>query len=215
MPFPQFISFPLEIQSLILESCLPNDRVCLRLTWFFSLILRVVEQELMLSSKSLYELSLFTKMSSLEKTDAGPLCGKDDCQISRWQHRMECHKASYEAVCKRNAENGRSTPEMKRKCRTRWAAHHCECYTRHTKLHRRIKSWMPSNLNYCGECEKFTKRKKQHNGRCKSIENSRSRRLLISERLPWSSKTPQVRREILDAHLSRRSFWTQNLEEVV
>jgi hypothetical protein len=22
-------------------------------------------------------------------------------------------------------------------------------------------------MNYCGECEMFTKRKKQHNGRCK------------------------------------------------
>ena len=169
----------------------------------------------MVSSKSLYDLTSSIKTVSLEETDAGPLCGKDDCQILRWQHRMECHKASYEAVCKRNTESGRTTPEMKQKCRTRWASHHCECYTRHTKLHRRIKCWMPRNLNYCGECEKFTKRKKQHNGRCKSSGTIRLRGLLMSERLPWSPENPQVRREILDAHLSRRSFWTQNLEEVV
>jgi len=117
------------------------------------------------SSKALYNLSPSKEIVPLENTDIGPLCGRDN-SIPRWQHRNECHKASYEAVCKRNAENGRSTPEMKRKCRTNWSSHHCECYTRQTRLHRRLKSWMPRNLNYCGECEMFTKRKKQHNGRC-------------------------------------------------
>lgn len=34
MSFPQFASFPAEIQSMILESCPPNDQTCLRLTWY-------------------------------------------------------------------------------------------------------------------------------------------------------------------------------------
>jgi hypothetical protein len=120
------------------------------------------------SSKALYKLSPSKEIVSLENTDDGPLCGKDD-SLPRWSHRNECHKASYEAVCKRNAKLGRSTPEMKRKCRTRWSSSHCECYTKHMRLHRRIKSFMPRSLHYCGECEMFTKRKKQHNGRCKLV----------------------------------------------
>lgn len=127
----------------------------------------------------MYSLSTSKEVVSLENTDAGTLCGKDD-PIHRWSHRNECHKASYEAVCRRNAELGRSTPDMKKKCRTRWSSNHCECYTRHTRLHRRIKSWMPRSLHYCGECEMFTKRKKQHNGRCKSTFKVLER-LLTSE----------------------------------
>jgi hypothetical protein len=133
---------------------------------FFPRIISRQFHPLKLSSKSLYGLSPSKEIVSLDNTDIGPLCGKDN-SLPRWQHRNECHKASYEAVCKRNAERGHSTPEMKRKCRTSWSSHHCECYTRQMRLHRRLKPWMPRNLNYCGECERFTKRKKQHNGRCK------------------------------------------------
>ena len=86
---------------------------------------------------------------------------------SRWRHRQECHKLSYETIKARNEQLGKSTPEMKKKCRTRWSSHHCECYTRRTKLHYRLSSWMPKGLNYCGTCAKFTKRKRSHNGRCK------------------------------------------------
>jgi len=116
------------------------------------------------SSKTMYDISPTKDIVSLENTDVGPFCGTDG--LPRWSHKMECHKASYEAACKRNAELGRSTPEMKKKCRTGWSSKHCECYTRHMRLHRRIKSWMPRNLHYCGTCEMFTERKKQHNGRC-------------------------------------------------
>jgi len=131
------------------------------------------------SSKAMYNLSPSKEVVSLENTDIGPLCGKDN-SIPRWPHRHECHKASYEAICKRNAKLGRSTPEMKRKCRTGWSSNHCECYSRQMRLHRRIKSWMPSSLHYCGECEMFTKRKKQHNGRCK-FRVDLFKRLLISK----------------------------------
>jgi hypothetical protein len=132
------------------------------------------------SSKSLYNLSLSKEVVPLENVDVGALCGKDD-NVPRWQHRNECHKASYEAFCKMNAELGRSTSAMNRKCRTRWSSSHCECYTRNMRLHRRLKSWMPRNLNYCGECEMFTKRKKQHNGRCESYYLKGLERFLTAE----------------------------------
>jgi hypothetical protein len=31
----------------------------------------------------------------------------------------------------------------------------------------RLKPWMPKGLSYCWKCAKFTKRKRQHKGRCK------------------------------------------------
>jgi hypothetical protein len=31
--FPQFTTFPAEIQALVMTQCLPNDLICLRLTW--------------------------------------------------------------------------------------------------------------------------------------------------------------------------------------
>ncbi|PMD47457.1 hypothetical protein L207DRAFT_506463 [Hyaloscypha variabilis F] len=113
----------------------------------------------------IYNFSPSKDIISLENTDVGPFCGKED-SAHRWTHRMECHKASYEAACKRNSERGRSTPEMKKKCRTGWSSGHCECYTRHMRLHRRLNSWMPENFRYCGRCGMFTKRKKQNNNRC-------------------------------------------------
>ncbi len=154
-------------------------------------------------SKTMYDISPTKDIVSLENTDVGPFCGTDG--LPRWSHRMECHKASYEAACKRNAELGRSTPEMKKKCRTGWSSKHCECYTRHMRLHRRIKSWMPRNLHYCGTCEMFTERKKQHNGRCElfyvkvwSLANWR--------RLSRPTKTTHIRGSLLDTHFQGRCF---------
>jgi hypothetical protein len=127
----------------------------------------------------MYNISLSKEIVSLESTDIGPLCGQDDT-VQRWVHRHQCHKASYEAICKYNAKFGRSTPEMKKKCRTSWSSYHCECYTRHKRLHWRLKSWMPQSLRYCGTCEMFTKRKKQHNGRCK-LPFEVAERMLMTE----------------------------------
>ncbi|KAL2061902.1 hypothetical protein VTL71DRAFT_7280 [Oculimacula yallundae] len=154
MTFSLFTSFPPEIQGLVVEACPPNDQICLRLT-----------------CKTLYYSRLSNDPISLSTTDVGTdaYCGKLTAHLdwsSRWTHRQECHKLTYEAVCARNKQLGRSTPEMKRKCRTRYSSHHCECYSRRMRLHLRLKSWMPKGLNYCGTCEKFTKRKKSHNGRC-------------------------------------------------
>ncbi|KUJ17036.1 uncharacterized protein LY89DRAFT_685011 [Mollisia scopiformis] len=153
MSFPQFTAFPPEMHSLILDSCTPNDLVCLRLT-----------------CKYLYDLAPSKKEPiSLESTDTGPLCQCKDATKdwqSRWTHRRDCHKLSYEAAHKRNQALGRSTPEMKAKCRTSYGSDHCECFTRRSRLHFRLKSWMPSGMNYCGHCERFTVRKRGHNGRC-------------------------------------------------
>lgn len=122
-------------------------------------------------SKSLYYTPSAKTPISLETIDLGSevLCGQTSPSSdwsSRWRHRQECHKLSYEAIKARNKQSGKSTPEMRKKCRTRWSSHHCECYTRRTKLHYRLSSWMPKGLNYCGTCAKFTKRKRSHNGRC-------------------------------------------------
>lgn len=121
-------------------------------------------------SKSLYYSSSDKTPISLETTDfdSETLCGEPTTSLDwtgRWKHRQECHKLSYEAVCTRNKQLGRSTPEMK-KCRTGWSSHHCECFTRRMRLHFRLASWMPKGLNYCGTCAKFTRRKKSHHGRC-------------------------------------------------
>ena len=124
------------------------------------------EALLITPSKMMYNFSPSKEIISLENTDVGPLCGNVDT-LHTWTHRMECHKASYEAVCKRNAELGRSTPEMKRKCRSGWSSSHCQCYTKHLRLHWRLKPWMPESFRYCGRCGMFTKRRKQHNNRCK------------------------------------------------
>ncbi|KAH6717022.1 hypothetical protein DL95DRAFT_450980 [Leptodontidium sp. 2 PMI_412] len=153
MSFHLFTSFPPEIQGLIVEACPPNDQICLRLT-----------------CKSLYYTPVPKTAISLETTDLGTssLCGKTTSSdwTSRWTHRQKCHKLSYDAICARNKQLGKPTPEMKKKCRTRWSSHHCECFTRRMRLHLRLKSWMPRGLNYCGTCAKFTKRKRSHNGRC-------------------------------------------------
>jgi hypothetical protein len=149
------------------RSRLPSSYlVGIRSTFLYKLVLTS-------SSKYLYNFSSNTKEPiSLESTDTGPLCqckdvGKD--WAKRWSHRRDCHKLSYEAIRLRNDSIGRSTPAMNRKCRTRYATHHCECFTRRNRLHFRLKSWMPSGMNYCGHCEKFTVRKRGHNGRCKLI----------------------------------------------
>lgn len=118
----------------------------------------------------MYNFSSNTKQPiSLESTDTGPLCQCKDVSkdwSARWAHRRDCHKLSYEAVKARNESKGRSTPAMNRRCRTRYGTEHCECFTRRNRLHFRLKSWMPKGLNYCGHCEKFTLRKRGHNGRC-------------------------------------------------
>jgi hypothetical protein len=116
----------------------------------------------------------------LEHSEIGIICGQhqiDDHSnwSTRYNHRQECHKRSYEAICKLNELSGKRIPDLK-KCRTRQWTNHCECFSRRSRLHHRISKWMPQGLNYCGTCEMFTRRKKGHNGRCKLLSTSRKRR---------------------------------------
>ncbi|CZT03777.1 uncharacterized protein RAG0_10427 [Rhynchosporium agropyri] len=156
MSFLLFASFPAEIQGMILEACPPNDQICLRLT-----------------CKALYYTRPATHSApvSLETTELSieAYCGKLTAHLDwsdRWSHRRECHDLTYEATCVAAKNLGMTTPGMKKKCRMTQASHHCECFSRTVKLHRRLKSWMPQDLKYCGSCEKFTKRKRSHKGRC-------------------------------------------------
>lgn len=160
-----------------MEQCLPNDRVCLSLTWYTRLLPSSCRTaRITMLSKSLYSLSICHKPIDLEATDLGPrdLCCLSKCldMGPRWLHRQKCHKRSYAAMCERNESVGRKRPEMKSRCRTRWAADHCECYTRRMRLHLRLKDWMPKGINYCGACGKFTTRKRGHQGRCTQLPSS-------------------------------------------
>lgn len=153
--FPLFNSFPLEIQSLILNSCSPNDRICLSL-----------------ANKTLYSLADYKDVVSLRHIDGRPYCGVSIMQASdniwalRYRHRQECHNLCWAESNKRREAEGLSPCPLKR-CRTRrYGVDHCECFSRKYKLHSRLRNWMPKSLNYCGQCNKFTKRKRQHKGRC-------------------------------------------------
>lgn len=139
-------------------------------------LVRVLSQSLHspnTSSKYLYNFTT-TKPKQridLETEDTGPLC----CQelghdwVSRHRHREQCHSISYEKHKACNDASGHKTPPMKR-CRTsRYGMAHCECFTRRSRLHFRLAGWIGGGLKYCGTCGKFTKRKKQHNGRCESV----------------------------------------------
>ncbi|EKD18616.1 hypothetical protein MBM_02858 [Drepanopeziza brunnea f. sp. 'multigermtubi' MB_m1] len=211
MSFPLFTLFPAEVQGLVMEQCPPNDRVCLSLT-----------------CKSLYNLSTLSKPIDLETTDMGhgPLCCShtDSDWTSRWQHRRDCHKLSYETICRRNESIGRRIPEMKNTCRTRWASNHCECFTRRMRLHLRLKGWMPRGLGYCGECGKFTKRKRGHQGTCELISSpDRTVDWLLADcsnvnergRSSWQTQRADLEAKFLDAYIAWRSIWEEGLEEVV
>jgi hypothetical protein len=108
---------------------------------------------------------------SLSNSSIRDLCSKPSitshCSwYDRYSHRQKCHAESYKAFCELQRAQGKPEPENK-KCRTqRWSAH-CECFTKKGKLHTQLRSWMPKELLYCGGCDKFTKRKKSHNGKCK------------------------------------------------
>lgn len=173
---------------------------------------------LIFNSKYMYNIVPFKKGPiSLESSDTSALCGcKDpgkDWQ-SRWAHRRECHKLSYEANRIRNQSIGRSTPEMKTKCRTMYGTDHCECFTRKYRLYSRLRSWMPKGINYCGHCAKFTARKRGHNGRCKLCNYKRESELIVL-RLPRSWQAKEIWRTLLDTYFKRWWFRAPDLEEMV
>lgn len=182
-----------------------------------------------LASKYLYNFSPTKPQQriDLEQTDeTGPLCcqevPKDSNYRSRYQHHLECHKLSYENIRARNEKDGRSTPPMK-KCRTRYswnstAGSHCGCFLKRGRLHYRLNGWIGKGLGYCGTCQRFTKRKPQHKGRCKSIFGVRMVWAPADGHRPRLSRQIQTKslwRESMDACFETRRIWQESVEEVV
>lgn len=127
-------------------------------------------------SKYLYNLSNTPKKAlSLAYSDSEYLCESSEkaptpplvSWYSRYEHRRNCHNICYTEAVKRAENEGRPAPKARRKCSTRRWAEHCGCFAGKAKLHQRLRGWMPRGLNYCSQCERFTKRKPQHKGRCK------------------------------------------------
>lgn len=82
-----------------------------------------------------------------------------------WSHRYQCHRLCHAAMAERCAAESRDAPPLGR-CRTFWRTQHCECFSVEKPLHRQLKPWMPKGLYFCRVCERFTVRKRWHNGRC-------------------------------------------------
>lgn len=126
---------------------------------------------------SLVDSKIGNGVVALDHTDEGPLCGiskpieTDNYNIWQWswRHRQDCHKLSWTESNKRREADGLS-PRPLKSCRSRrYGIDHCECFSRKYKLYNRLRTWMPRGLNYCGHCDRFTKRKRQHKGQCKHL----------------------------------------------
>jgi hypothetical protein len=125
-------------------------------------------------SKYLYNLSDTSKEAlSLAYDEKDYLCESSDKPLKlingiyyNYAHRRECHDICYAEAIKRADREGRPMPRARRKCSTRRWSLHCQCFMGKTKLYQRLQTWMPRGLNYCGQCDRFTKRKPQHKGRC-------------------------------------------------
>lgn len=173
----RFLDFPVEIHSMILAECDLNDQVCLHLT-----------------CKHLY--SLHHKFGGVRKIplfqrSQEHLCGASGDAPSRssnYQHRQVCHFLSKRAALLQKHDPAAEQVQIPSptattgfcfsrnrsrglgQCKTRyWHSLHCECFV--PRLHNQLDSWMKSGLSpgdwrFCSHCEKYTLRKKWHNGRC-------------------------------------------------
>lgn len=125
-------------------------------------------------SKYLYSLCDTSKEArSLAYNDVDYLCESSDKPLALpngnhydYMHGRQCHDICYAEAIKRAEHEGHPIPNARRKCLTKRWSQHCECFTGRTKLYNRLRTWMPRGLNYCGQCNRFTKRKPQHKGRC-------------------------------------------------
>ena len=133
--------------------------------------------QLIFRSKYLFELADLKETLSLStlKSYEMPLCGSlpvkhadGDSWGATWKHRMECHAQSLAEHNKLQIQAGLS-PSISKKCRTFRSMNHCECFTRKFTLHHRLRNWVPQGLNFCSQCSMFTRRKKQHGGRCEQL----------------------------------------------
>lgn len=170
-----------------------------------------------MDSKHLYELNSSNRSLSLSNEDKlAPLCSsqKPNRSPGRFLHRKDCHDRSFAEALRRKEQSGLPLPKQ-RKCRTnRWATH-CECFSGRSRLHQRLRTWFPRGLNYCGQCDKYTRRKKSHNGRCMCGTLIKVQMMLTANRLSWSSENSSSTAKILDASFQKRGFWKAFVEEVV
>ena len=114
--FHLFLKFPTDIHSVIMSLCLPNDLVCLRLTWYVLCAQTIANVYLKQSSKYLYNLSSFkpSRPIRLRQDDSvssvlgfpPPLCGFNEAEQGknyeiRCRHQKTCHELSHKEICRR------------------------------------------------------------------------------------------------------------------
>lgn len=117
-----------------------------------------------LTSKQLYALRSKEDSMSLQSTGEGPLCGEE--RRHPFAHgRNICHELAFAAEI-RGQKSRTVLAQRSRRCHTGVAESYCMCFSRKYKLHHRLRTWFPKDLRYCGQCDKFTARKSNHNYRC-------------------------------------------------
>lgn len=168
--FPQFSNLPLEIQSLVLDQCPPNDRVCLSL-----------------ANRTLYALAGSLPSTRLSLSHIDPLPRTCICTLHEEEgdenekpavvptkgveRVLWCHMQK-QALQNRERRALGKREVVRSSCRTAkvwWRGdQHCYCGVDGERpLYRRLRSWVPRGLNYCGQCDKWTRRTRSHGGRCK------------------------------------------------
>ena len=156
-------------------------------------------QVLIIPSKYLYNISSHKDTPLLKQVDEELHCTLDRTGYEsrlgyrhRFQSRQKCHDERFNELCKRKALVGSPLPKPRRCSTARWAQH-CECFNRMATLHARLRSWVPKGLNYCGTCEKFTRRKRNHKGRCESFSLLRRQRRLMGKQGYHGRPKPRAR----------------------
>jgi len=143
----------------------PADMVCVK-------PLKAHIRQLTEHSKSLYNRGMQKDPLSLKRANIRrALCSDPELTTAKsryevYWHRQACHAQSWETYCTLQRAVGNPVPRLKSCKTTSWSSH-CECFDK-VRLHQQLKTWMPIGLQYCGHCNKFTKRKKSHKGRCES-----------------------------------------------
>jgi len=153
--FELFNSFPPEIHHMILNSCPPNDRTCLRLTCSY-----------------LYNLSPPKHPLPLSNEDPSPLNSPpcrtcpDALEQPCYIYRSRCHETHLEAANVERRKQCMREIESTKTCKMRRMWRVCECFKGKEMLYQRLRTWVPKGLNYCGTCRMWTRRKRGHGGRC-------------------------------------------------
>jgi hypothetical protein len=200
--FTLFKAFPPEIQAMVLSACPINDRTCLRLTCKSLYGLFPEKEPVSLS----YEDPTSLMCDSQCISQFGPLINGNYTVYVPYRIIQKCHDICYakEVACRLETE-GR--PPVQKKCKTKpWLKQHCTCYDGSAPLHYRLKSWMPEGLKYCNECNAFTRRKKQHKGRCMPNPKLNSNQLLTKEGYHGKAKPRTIEKRYWKHHRGRGAF---------